>query len=918
MKYSVLLYLSLAACLFTGCYEDEPQEEAREVQRITFRTDDNSWTSTRSVADGKERKFHMASEDGSKYMSMTVSEEPMTGRAATRGAQASSASISTFGVSGSLCMRNSSYTAVGCGSLFYNEEVAPGISMDYAWPTSDYKLSFFAYYPYGNDNLTMRSLATEKGIPAYSYTVPEDAADHVDVMTANVLDMLGGQQTPVNLSFQHRLAAIRFRLTNTGDNPMIVKSVTIAGVKYTGTLRNASWTLGNDTRSSVLSCNDTEVESGETVDLTDGNYMFMLPQTLPSTAKVILETEKNTFEGTISGSWSAGQVYTYSINADDAVNYLRFTAIEDGTFTLKLPQYAYVSRLSYSMDEGETWVTTNINRNIDNTITTPVVTAGNSILWKGRASAYSSGTSQAYASKFSSTGKYNISGNIMSLLYENAVNRTDITSRYTFMYLFYQNTNLLDISELIMPATTLANYCYQNMFSGCTNLTGSTPELPATTLASYCYNGMFSNTKITAAPELPATTMAPYCYTSMFSSCKNITVAPELPATTLANYCYSRMFQNCTSLTTAPEIPATSLANYCYQGMFYGTPLTAAPELPATTMAEGCYYEMFNNCKSLTSTPELPAERMMTYCYYHMFYGCTSLTAAPELPATTMAQQCYSGMFYGCTSLTTAPELPATTMANSCYSYMFSGCTSLTTAPELPATTMANYCYSGMFQNCTSLTTAPELPATTMTDYCYRNMFSNCSSLTAAPELPATTLAKNCYESMFSGCRALRTPPTVIPAMTMKNSCCENMFYQCVALRSAPELPATTLAPYCYSMMFRECLTMATAPSLLPATTLASYCYQSMFNTCPFLTTAPELPAETLVDHCYQMMFVSCTHLNYVKAAFTTTPSATYTSSWLSGVPSTGTFVKNAAATWDVTGASGIPSGWTVETYTPE
>ena len=247
MKHSVLLYLSLAACLFTGCYEDEPQEEAREVQRITFRTDDNSWTSTRSVADGKEMKFHMASEDGSKYMSMTVSEEPMTGRAATRGAQASSASISTFGVSGSLCMRNSSYTAVGCGSFFYNEEVAPGISMDYAWPTSDYKLSFFAYYPYDNDNLTMASLATEKGIPAYTYTVPEDAADHVDVMTANVLDMLGGQQTPVNLSFQHRLAAIRFRLTNTGDNPMIVKSVTIAGVKYTGTLRNATWTLGSDT-----------------------------------------------------------------------------------------------------------------------------------------------------------------------------------------------------------------------------------------------------------------------------------------------------------------------------------------------------------------------------------------------------------------------------------------------------------------------------------------------------------------------------------------------------------------------------------------------------------------------------------------------------------------------------------------------
>lgn len=28
----------------------------------------------------------------------------------------------------------------------------------------------------------------------------------------------------------------------------------------------------------------------------------------------------------------------------------------------------------------------------------------------------------------------------------------------------------------------------------------------------------------------------------------------------------------------------------------------------------------------------------------------------------------------------------------------------------------------------------------------------------------------------------------------------------------------------------------------------------------------------------------------------------------------TGTFIKNASATWDVTGVNGIPTGWTVET----
>jgi hypothetical protein len=63
-------------------------------------------------------------------------------------------------------------------------------------------------------------------------------------------------------------------------------------------------------------------------------------------------------------------------------------------------------------------------------------------------------------------------------------------------------------------------------------------------------------------------------------------------------------------------------------------------------------------------------------------------------------------------------------------------------------------------------------------------------------------------------------------------------------------------------------------------------------------------------------MFQGCTSLNYIKAMFTTLPSQTYTYSWVSGVSSTGTFVKNSAATWNVRGAHGIPNGWTIETAT--
>ena len=101
---------------------------------------------------------------------------------------------------------------------------------------------------------------------------------------------------------------------------------------------------------------------------------------------------------------------------------------------------------------------------------------------------------------------------------------------------------------------------------------------------------------------------------------------------------------------------------------------------------------------------------------------------------------------------------------------------------------------------------------------------------------------------------------------------------------------------------------------LLPATTLANDCYYSMFCDCTGLTSAPELPATTLESNCYREMFYGCTNLAYIKAMFTTTPGSSYTNEWVKNVKGTGTFVKNSAATWDVTGDNGVPTGWTVET----
>lgn len=125
-------------------------------------------------------------------------------------------------------------------------------------------------------------------------------------------------------------------------------------------------------------------------------------------------------------------------------------------------------------------------------------------------------------------------------------------------------------------------------------------------------------------------------------------------------------------------------------------------------------------------------------------------------------------------------------------------------------------------------------------------------------------------------------------------------------------LPATALAESCYSSMFYGCTSLQTAPEL-PATTLVNNCYDSMFEGCTSLQTAPELPATTLADSCYQYMFRNCSKLNYIKMLATDISAKRCLYYWVSGVASTGTFVKNPSMTSLPTGVNGILSGWTVQ-----
>lgn len=219
------------------------------------------------------------------------------------------------------------------------------------------------------------------------------------------------------------------------------------------------------------------------------------------------------------------------------------------------------------------------------TINIPV-NKGDKVYLKGDALCwytYCNGTSTGGSNNslhIASTAKFSISGNILSLFYEDNFKNYNTfpkipSGKYGsynprhFSFVFFGSTFLYDAKELKLPNDATES-CYYNIFQGCTSLT-TAPELPATTLAQSCYESMFDNcTSLMQAPELPATTIATNCYSRMFYNCFSLTQAPELPATTLAVGCYSNMFSNCSSLVQAPELPATTLQFNCYLNMFRG------------------------------------------------------------------------------------------------------------------------------------------------------------------------------------------------------------------------------------------------------------------------------------------------------------------------------------------------------------
>ena len=359
-------------------------------------------------------------------------------------------------------------------------------------------------------------------------------------------------------------------------------------------------------------------------------------------------------------------------------NYLCFTALESGTFTLTIDSTLATSTLQYieySID-GKSWVRTDNVNSEQVVITTPTISENGKVYWRGYGSSLNN-RNKISNTVITSTCRFDASGEVLSLLRgKNFENDRNVQAFNMFAGLFKGCDTLINTEDMIINTTNRFPYAYQEMFMNCTNLL-TTPNF------------------INVNSESP--------FNSTFKGCTALKyITHPLPLIPTVNYrVFSDMFSGCTSLIEAPELPYTELPSGAFSGMFNGcTSLVEVPDvLPATTLGSACYRNMFNMCTSLTKAPQIAAKDFPSNACYNMFAKCTNLTDVPTINIQSFAgTENLFGMFDGCTSLVHSPlNITSESIPSRCMIYCFRNCTSLSDV-YLPSTTLTTLSYHQAFR----------------------------------------------------------------------------------------------------------------------------------------------------------------------------------------------------------------------------
>lgn len=237
------------------------------------------------------------------------------------------------------------------------------------------------------------------------------------------------------------------------------------------------------------------ITANDSWSMTIPNFVTVYSLTGYGNATITVTTTGETSDTELTGNiviTCGSETHTIAVTQKGKPNYsqqyLTIEALTDGVINWCSNNNTTTYRtIEYSKNEGE-WTSITSSQNGTNIS----VVAGDKLRFKGNYDTYSSSSARfGMFGDGKTTAEYNVYGNIMSLVYgDNFIGQTVLTGTYTFRGMFCNTNVIKDASNLILPATTLSNYCYYGMFYNCRSLT-TAPDLPATTLVTNCYRQMF-------------------------------------------------------------------------------------------------------------------------------------------------------------------------------------------------------------------------------------------------------------------------------------------------------------------------------------------------------------------------------------------------------------------------------------------
>jgi hypothetical protein len=206
------------------------------------------------------------------------------------------------------------------------------------WPGAGSTIDFYAYYP---TSISSNITHTTDSAPVLSYTVPDNAADQIDILTSLKTGIAGDSYNQTPVDFKHIFAAVQFSVGSNGLGSGTISSISIGNVHDSGTYTFGSgWTLGTTTKIfTILQPKTISGTSGE--DIYSGTCtLMMIPQTVSNATVTITYSNGGTLTKTISGTWEAGETYNYGLSFIREYSYTgnvqSFTAPVSGIYKLEV------------------------------------------------------------------------------------------------------------------------------------------------------------------------------------------------------------------------------------------------------------------------------------------------------------------------------------------------------------------------------------------------------------------------------------------------------------------------------------------------------------------------------------------------------------------------------------------------------